>query len=138
MIYSLAINEEVMNEIMVKGTTVEKSDLIKLALEFLENGNPDLALKKNSWNLVRVKDFEGNLNEIQQLFMTPKQTLRTDNTKSLLNQLTEIGAGNDQAETETDIKLKTSKESRYDKTVHSSLSHVITVVRIRIIKPNGC
>ena len=138
MIYSLAINEEVMNEIMVKGTTVEKSDLIKLALEFLENGNPDLALKKNSWNLVRVKDFEGNLNEIQQLFMTPKQTLRTDNTKSLLNQLTEIGAGNDQAETETDIKLKTSKESRYDKTVHSSLSHVITVVRIGIIKPNGC
>ena len=138
MIYSLAINEEVMNEIMVKGTTVEKSDLIKLALEFLENGNPDLALKKNSWNLVRVKDFEGNLNEIQQLFMTPKQTLRTDNTKSLLNQLTEIGAGNDQAETETDIKLKTSKESRYDKTVHSSLSHVITVVEIRIIKPNGC
>ena len=116
-IYSLAVNDKIMNGIMVKGGTKEKNDLFRLVVAFLENANPDLKLLDKSWSLIRGRDYEGNLNEIQQLFMTPKQTsqLKTDNPKSLLDQITQInteGNGNESQE-KNEIKLKTTSESRY-------------------------
>ena len=50
--------------------------------------------------------------------MTPKQTsqLKTDNPKSLLDQITQInteGNGNESQEKSEEIKLKTTSESRY-------------------------
>ena len=118
-IYSLAVNEKIMNEIMVKGSTKEKNDLFRLVVGFLQNRNPDLKIKDESWSLIRGRDYEGNLNEIQQLFMTPKQTslLKTENPKSLLNQITQITKaeeeeGNDNVEKSDEIKLKTAPESR--------------------------
>ena len=118
MIYSLAVNDKIMNGIMVKGGTKEKNDLFRLVVAFLENANPDLKLLDKSWSLIRGRDYEGNLNEIQQLFMTPKQTsqLKTDNPKSLLDQITQInteGNGNESQEKSEEIKLKTTSESRY-------------------------
>ena len=106
-----------MNEIMVKGSTKEKNDLFRLVVGFLQNRNPDLKIKEESWSLIRGRDYEGNLNEIQQLFMTPKQTslLKTENPKSLLNQITQITKeeeGNDNVEKSDEIKLKTAPESR--------------------------
>ena len=117
-IYSLAVNDKIMNGIMVKGGTKEKNDLFRLVVAFLENANPDLKLLDKSWSLIRGRDYEGNLNEIQQLFMTPKQTsqLKTDNPKSLLDQITQInteGNGNESQEKIEEIKLKTTSESRY-------------------------
>ena len=117
-IYSLAVNDKIMNGIMVKGGTKEKNDLFRLVVAFLENANPDLKLLDKSWSLIRGRDYEGNLNEIQQLFMTPKQTsqLKTDNPKSLLDQITQInteGNGNESQEKSEEIKLKTTSESRY-------------------------
>ena len=117
-IYSLAVNDKIMNGIMVKGGTKEKNDLFRLVVAFLENANPDLKLLDKSWSLIRGRDYEGNLNEIQQLFMTPKQTsqLKTDNPKSLLDQITQInteGNGNESQEKNEEIKLKTTSESRY-------------------------
>ena len=83
-----------MNHVMVKGTLQEKNDLIRLTLEFLEARNPDLKIGQSSWNLIRGKDYEGNLSEIQQLFMTPTiGTLKTENPQTLLHQLTEISQG---------------------------------------------
>ena len=116
-IYSLAVNDKIMNGIMVKGGTKEKNDLFRLVVAFLENANPDLKLLDKSWSLIRGRDYEGNLNEIQQLFMTPKQTsqLKTDNPKSLLDQITQInteGNGNESQEKSEEIKLKTTSESR--------------------------
>ena len=116
-IYSLAVNDKIMNGIMVKGGTKDKNDLFRLVVAFLENANPDLKLLDKSWSLIRGRDYEGNLNEIQQLFMTPKQTsqLKTDNPKSLLDQITQInteGNGNESQE-KNEIKLKTTSESRY-------------------------
>ena len=107
-----------MNEIMVKGSTKEKNDLFRLVVGFLQNRNPDLKIKDESWSLIRGRDYEGNLNEIQQLFMTPKQTslLKTENPKSLINQITQIcqeeEEGNDNLEKSDEIKLKTAPESR--------------------------
>ena len=46
MIYSLAVNEKIMNEIMVKGSTKEKNDLFRLVVGFLQNRNPDLKIKE--------------------------------------------------------------------------------------------
>ena len=117
-IYSLAVNDKIMNGIMVKGGTKDKNDLFRLVVAFLENANPDLKLLDKSWSLIRGRDYEGNLNEIQQLFMTPKQTsqLKTDNPKSLLDQITQInteGNGNESQENSEEIKLKTTSESRY-------------------------
>ena len=117
-IYSLAVNDKIMNGIMVKGGTKDKNDLFRLVVAFLENANPDLKLLDKSWSLIRGRDYEGNLNEIQQLFMTPKQTsqLKTDNPKSLLDQITQInteGNGNESQEKNEEIKLKTTSESRY-------------------------
>ena len=107
-----------MNGIMVKGGTKDKNDLFRLVVAFLENANPDLKILDKSWSLIRGRDYEGNLNEIQQLFMTPKQTsqLKTDNPKSLLDQITQInteGNGNECHEKSEEIKLKTTSESRY-------------------------
>ena len=118
MIYSLAVNDKIMNGIMVKGGTKDKNDLFRLVVAFLENANPDLKILDKSWSLIRGRDYEGNLNEIQQLFMTPKQTsqLKTDNPKSLLDQITQInteGNGNESQENSEEIKLKTTSESRY-------------------------
>ena len=117
-IYSLAVNDKIMNGIMVKGGTKDKNDLFRLVVAFLEKANPDLKLLDKSWSLIRGRDYEGNLNEIQQLFMTPKQTsqLKTDNPKSLLDQITQInteGNGNESQENSEEIKLKTTSESRY-------------------------
>lgn len=116
-IYSLAVNNKVMNDIMVKGSSEEKNDLIKLALEFLESRNSDLKVNKDSWSLIRGKDYEGNLNEIQQLFMAaPKHdnSLKTENPKSLLNQLTQINQESEEKEAENsnNFTLKTNAESR--------------------------
>ena len=116
-IYSLAVNDKIMNEIMVKGGTKEKNDLFRLVIEFLQNRNTDLKIKSESWSLIRGKDYEGNLNEIQQLFMVPKQTslLKTENPKSLLNQITQISKEeeeNEHLEKSEDLKLKTAPESR--------------------------
>ena len=101
-----------MNQIMVKGSVEEKNDLINLALEFLKSRNEELKISQDSWSLIRGKDFEGNLNEIQQLFMASnsKSLLKTENPKSLLTQL-------DQKEEivekeKDDFKLQTCPESR--------------------------
>ena len=114
----MAVNDKIMNEIMVKGGTQEKNDLFRLVVGFLQTRNPDLKIKEESWSLIRGRDYEGNLNEIQQLFMTPKQTssqLKTENPKSLLNQITQISKeenGDESDEKKEEIKLKTAPESR--------------------------
>lgn len=113
MIYSLAVNNKVLNDVMVKGSTEEKNDLIQLALAFLESRNSDLKVQKDSWSLIRGKDYEGNLNEIQQLFMTCKNpnSLKTENPKSLLHQLTQINQESED-KNQDDFSMKTGSESR--------------------------
>ena len=87
MVYSLAVNSKILTEIMVKGNSNEKGDLIRLAMQFLEARNPGLAFDPESWNFVRGKEFEGNLAEIQDSFLNPS---KVNNNPSLLSQLGHI------------------------------------------------
>lgn len=89
MVYSLAVNSNVLQDIMVKGNKNEKSDLIRLAMQFVEARNPGLCFDPESWNFIRGKEFEGNLNEIQELFLNPTKAAN-HNSPSLLSQLGHI------------------------------------------------
>ena len=89
MVYSLAVNSNVLQDIMVKGNKNEKSDLIRLAMQFVEARNPGLCFDPESWNFIRGKEFEGNLNEIQELFLNPTKAANHNNP-SLLSQLGHI------------------------------------------------
>ena len=89
MVYSLAVNSNVLQDIMVKGNKIEKSDLIRLAMQFVEARNPGLCFDPESWNFIRGKEFEGNLNEIQELFLNPTKAAN-HNSPSLLSQLGHI------------------------------------------------
>ena len=72
-IYSLAVNNRVLTDIMVKGTAEEKNSLVNLTFDFLENRQKTLKIDRNAWSWIRGKEFEGNLSEIQNLFMTPSK-----------------------------------------------------------------
>ena len=118
-IYSLAVNNRVLTDIMVKGTVEEKNSLIQLVFDFLENRQDGkLKVDRNSWSFIRGKEFEGNLNEIQNLFMAPSKdfdTLKTSNPKSLLNQIHQINPENTEnpdKEKSSNFSLKTEPENR--------------------------
>ena len=115
-IYNLAINNKILIDIMVKGTSEEKKSLINLVFDFLENRQEGkLKIDRNSWSFVRGKEFEGNLNEIQNLFMAPSKdldSLKTSNPQSLLNQIQEISPQNREKSSKPDFAMKTEPEMK--------------------------
>ena len=119
-IYSLAINNKILIDIMVKGTAEEKNSLIKLVFDFLENRQEGkLKIDRDSWSFIRGKEFEGNLNEIQNLFMAPSKdldSLKTSNPQSLLNQIQQISPQNTNPDKSSlmppDFAMKTEPEMK--------------------------
>ena len=90
LVLSLAVNTNLLCNIMVKGSKAERENLFEISCRFLENriGN-GLKLDHKSYSLIRGKDYVGDLESIQRSFKPAKNhdevILKTNSTHDLLD-----------------------------------------------------